>query len=540
MLYIVQSTASSRGSTVAAPAARTTQLRAVLRSTAAARPRLVSGRARCQKHLVPRAGLTTPPSAGAASPEGPNFFMPLLGETIKIVQEPIEFFEDRKKTYGPVFKTHFAGDECIVVADTALVKEVLAAEHEAVSFEIKKSIDLLTKSKMLPKNSKKAHKMDRQFLAKYFKAASIASYYPFMQSDLEKRMEKWVNGGKAIKFTEESKAFAFSVMNTQLAGVEFSEEQLEELDRLFFDFTNGATDLFAIDLPWTAFGKGKVADKGICNIIQESLEKTYGAGMKERSFSDTNMVTGFLLQKEEDGSWKYSLAETAQVMRSMLFAGHETTAGSICIMMHFITRHPEVLEEIREEQLELMERHGPVLTPEILEGTYTEAVTVECMRLQNLDKTTRIPQLLCRRALSDFEIAGKLVKKGEKILLANGYNASTVEEFLPDFEDFKPERWVIPGKSAIASYKATDTSVFGGGPRVCAGEALAWAEMKVFLALLARNVSWELVNPGAEWKRAQGSLFKNPEDGMLINFKSLSNNSAPSSSILPNGAAVTP
>ena len=64
-------------------------------------------------------------------------------------------------------------------------------------------------------------------------------------------------------------------------------------------------------------------------------------------------------------------------MRSILFAGHETTAGSIAIMMHFVTRHPDVLEKIREEQQELVERHGSVLTPEILEGTYTEAVTVE-------------------------------------------------------------------------------------------------------------------------------------------------------------------
>jgi cytochrome P450 len=64
-------------------------------------------------------------------------------------------------------------------------------------------------------------------------------------------------------------------------------------------------------------------------------------------------------------------------MRSILFAGHETTSGSICIMMHFVSRHPEVLEKLREEQLELVERYGTTLTPEILEGTYTEAVTVE-------------------------------------------------------------------------------------------------------------------------------------------------------------------
>ena len=83
--------------------------------------------------------MVAPPTAEASSPEGPGFFVPLIGETIKIVQEPITFFEDRRKTYGPVFKTHFAGEECIAVADTALIKEIFAAEHESVKFEISKS-----------------------------------------------------------------------------------------------------------------------------------------------------------------------------------------------------------------------------------------------------------------------------------------------------------------------------------------------------------------------------------------------------------------
>jgi hypothetical protein len=37
-----------------------------------------------------------------------------------------------------------------------------------------------------------------------------------------------------VKFQDETKAFAFAVMNTQLAGVDFSHEQLEELDKLFY------------------------------------------------------------------------------------------------------------------------------------------------------------------------------------------------------------------------------------------------------------------------------------------------------------------
>ena len=107
------------------------------------------------------------------------------------------------------------------------------------------------------------------------------------------------------------------------------------------------------------------------------------------------------------------------------------------------------------------------------------ASLMQCLRLQNIDKTTRSPHLLGRRALADFEIGGKLIKKGQKIILASNYSTACLEEFLPTAEEFQPERWVIPGKSAVTTYKAKNASIFGDGPRVCAGEALAWAEMKV-------------------------------------------------------------
>jgi len=39
--------------------------------------------------------------------------------------------------------------------------------------------------------------------------------------------------GSQVGFVDEIKAFAFDVMNTQLAGVKFSDEQLKELDKLW-------------------------------------------------------------------------------------------------------------------------------------------------------------------------------------------------------------------------------------------------------------------------------------------------------------------
>ena len=39
------------------------------------------------------------------------------------------------------------------------------------------------------------------------------------------------------------------------------------------------------------------------------------------------------------------------------------------------------MEAIRVEQMELLEKYGDRLTPEILEGTYTEATAVEVLSL---------------------------------------------------------------------------------------------------------------------------------------------------------------
>mmetsp|Transcript_26170 Transcript_26170/g.73346 ORF Transcript_26170/g.73346 Transcript_26170/m.73346 type:complete len:334 (+) Transcript_26170:1331-2332(+) len=324
--------------------------------------------------------------------------------------------------------------------------------------------------------------------------------------------------GSQVGFVDEIKAFAFDVMNTQLAGVKFSDEQLKELDKLWIDYNNGAVDLVGVDLPFTDYGKGLRAAERIVDIIAEALTNYYGPDFETRNYDQRNIVTGLLTQKNEDSSWRLGVREAAKILRGILFAGHETTSNAVSVMLFFLARNPEVMERLQEEQKELEEKYGSIITPGILEGTYTEATAVEVMRFQNVDKTTANAGFLFRRALCDFELGGKLIPAGAKVLLAIGYCTYTIEDFLPTAEQFQPDRWLIPGKSAIATSRAKGSMPFGGGPRVCAGEALAWAEMKVFLSVLVRNADWKILNPYTQWKKAQGSITKSPVDGQEMIF----------------------
>lgn len=80
----------------------------------------------------------------------------------------------------------------------------------------------------------------------------------------------------------------------------------------------------------------------------------------------------------------------------------------------------------------------------------------------------------------------RLDNNAVQLLLAGAFATYQVQDFLATKDEFMPERWLIPGKSSIASSKTKGVSAFGSGPRVCAGEALAWAEMKV--SSLLQNV----------------------------------------------------
>ena len=76
---------------------------------------------------------------------------------------------------------------------------------------------------------------------------------------------------------------------------------------------------------------------------------------------------------------------------------------------------------------------------------------------------------------------------------------------------FKPERWLNP------STRPSEFMPFGYGSRYCLGSNLAIAEMKVFLALLARRVDFDLVNMSKDhvtWKKM--SIIPKPEDGTVI------------------------
>lgn len=184
----------------------------------------------------------------------------------------------------------------------------------------------------------------------------------------------------------------------------------------------------------------------------------------------------------------------------------DTTATTLMLCLRRLARHPEVLVRAREEQDDVIAQHGGAYTDESLRSMrFIDGIIKETVRCQ-----TPV-QIVFRRAVQDLKIGDYVIPAGRKILVHVG------ESIVKDSrwggasrEEFQPERWLSDEGS-----KAGGWLPFGGGPRLCPGQQLAWTEMKLMLAAVVRGYDIELLEPDEKWK-----LFplQVPVNGMPIKF----------------------
>ena len=189
-----------------------------------------------------------------------------------------------------------------------------------------------------------------------------------------------------------------------------------------------------------------------------------------------------------------------------MFGAVDTTATTLMIAVHRLASHPDVLERAREEQADIIAQHGLDYSDDILKSMrFLEGVVKETVRCQ-----TPV-QMVFRRAIQDLPVGDYVIPAGRKILVHVG------ESIVNDARwpgatrnDFQPERWLSEEGNRAGGWLP-----FGGGPRLCPGQQLAWTEIKLMLATVIRGYNLELLEPNEKW-----NLFplQSPVNGMPIKF----------------------
>ena len=206
-------------------------------------------------------------------------------------------------------------------------------------------------------------------------------------------------------------------------------------------------------------------------------------------------------------------------MMTFLAAGHETTAASLIWAIYLLCKHPEaqsrLREEIRSNLPSIRDGNVNVTSEDLDKLAYLHAVCNETLRLY-----APVP-ITIREPARATSILGHYVPAGTKIMLSMWAVNNSTELWGPDAAEFKPERWLGPGRAntgGAASNYAFLT--FLHGPRSCIGQSFAKAEFACLLAALVGRFEWALEDEDKKLD-IKGGVTARPAGGLNVRMRPL-------------------
>ncbi|RDB25147.1 hypothetical protein Hypma_007406 [Hypsizygus marmoreus] len=209
-------------------------------------------------------------------------------------------------------------------------------------------------------------------------------------------------------------------------------------------------------------------------------------------------------------------------MRTLILAGHETTANSLSWMLFELARHPEIQTRLRHE-IRTMEQSRqargeteftpadydamPFLSAFLKESLRFHPVAIATYRQATKDDVLPLSTPI---TTTSGEVINELpIPKGQKIITSiNGYNRRK-DIFGEDAHTFNPERWLHSGgvkKSASVGVMG-NIMTFSGGIRACIGWRFAVVELQAFLVELVGGFEFSLTPDAQKIRRESASVM---------------------------------
>jgi cytochrome P450 len=226
-------------------------------------------------------------------------------------------------------------------------------------------------------------------------------------------------------------------------------------------------------------------------------------------------LEGYIAEKgraegEEKAGLMHSLDEhfiryASNQIRLFLFAGNDTTSSSIVYTYHLLSRHPQILKELRAEHDKVfgpnvdaaadLLKEKPAL---INQCRYTMAVVKETLRLYAPAGTLRSgvqDVVLTDRNNNKYPMDGICTTVIHAAVHMNPRYWVRAGEFLPQRFMVEPGHELYPDPAAYRPFEQ--------GPRNCPGITLVYNEMRIALVLTARRL---IVRPAyEEWEELQSA-----------------------------------
>ncbi|KAH9906073.1 sterigmatocystin biosynthesis P450 monooxygenase StcS [Xylariomycetidae sp. FL2044] len=249
---------------------------------------------------------------------------------------------------------------------------------------------------------------------------------------------------------------------------------------------------------------GKILNDTFSREIEKRLDDSADSSGRK---TIVDQVIQEVRMQSKDGQGTRQKQELVEVIISQLklffFAGHDTTAQTLCWILYEINKYPAVMSAMRAEHDEVLGA-DPKLAAGLLKQSphklnelkYTSAVIKETLRFHNLGATFRQgnPNF-------HFVVDGEVMPTDGFMIQTNVMTMHLRPDLWPRVMEFLPERFMVSEGHPLYPQKNTSRP-FEMGMMRCIGEELATIEMRLALVLTMRELDFKFDYAG--WDKLQG------------------------------------
>ena len=385
-----------------------------------------------------------------------------------MVREPLEFLTRISKEHGDVVRFRLLAHEVYLFNHPDAIEDLVIGHKDLLVKDwLTRELALVVGNGLLISEGA-LWKKQRRMIQPGFHRERIAKYAEVMVRYAERAIDSWRDGEVRDVHTD-LMHLTLDVVAQTLFGVEIGEEscRLEEASAVLTKRFAGLESMFPIGLPLPANRRAKEAMRVLDDL-------TYRIIRERRAGGDTGDLISMML-----GAGDMDDRQLRDEAITLLVAGHETTAVSLGWTFYLLSRHPEAAAKLSAEVDEVL--GGRSATAEdVPKLRFTDWCVRESMRLYPP------AWAIGREALAPMTIAGVPVKKGAQLWAAQ-WIVHRDPRWFPQPNAFRPERWENASIPKHAYFP------FGGGPRICIGNAFALMEMVLVLATATQRCTFEPV-----------------------------------------------
>lgn len=410
----------------------------------------------------------------SALPPGPRS---TLLTTFEVARKPYEAMAKARARYGDPFFMSTINGKVVSTAEPELIREIFTAKDtdRFEPFASEAMTPFFGRQSLLLLQGE-PHRRERKLLTPPFHGERMRAYGDIM-AEVTRTAAQALPRGQTFMGLDFAQRISLEVIVRAVFGVDEAQQVSTHVDAVRTTLDAALPIfMFATTFHRAPFGLGPWAKYQRLSARVDELLYRQIAALRPHADQREDILALMLRARYDDGQ-PMSDEHVRDELRTLLIAGHETTATTLAWALELLHRTPDALARLRAE-LDAADDTAESLA----KLPYLGAVIDETLRMRP------VVEVVFRKLRAPWQFAGYELPAGVALAPAIAL-VHMRDDIYPAPTTFRPER-MLERKPTPFEFLP-----FGGGHRRCIGAAFAHYEAKIVLGTLLRHWDLELREP---------------------------------------------